>query len=184
MGGFNWVDFVIIIMLLAGMALGFAQGLVRQLIGLVALYIGLVLATQFFRPLSQTAANVMTIAPNTLSNAAAFFVILFAAMSVVNYFGMDAYKSTKIRLIPFLDQITGIFLGVFSMWIIVSVAVNVLVFAANTQIWPGNSETFRLLLRSGLEQSRLGEVTSTTLPMIVSTLRPWLPSGLPALFDL
>lgn len=184
MGGFNWVDFVIIIMLLAGMAIGFAQGLVRQLIGLVALYIALVLATQFFRPLSQAAGNIMNTAPTTLSNAAAFFFILVVGMSVVNYFGLDAYKSTKFRLIPFLDQITGMFLGVVSMWIIVSVAMNVLAFAANTQIWPGNSETFRIILRSGLEQSRLGEVTSTTLPMIVSALRPWLPGGLPALFEL
>jgi membrane protein required for colicin V production len=184
MGGFNWVDIVIIILLLTGMAIGFTQGLIRQLIGLVALYIGLVLATQFFRPLSQAGADVMNTAPNTLSNAAAFFVILIAAMSVINYFALDAYKSTKIRLIPFLDQITGIFLGVLSMWIVLSVAVNVLAFAANTQVWPGNSETFRLVLRNGLEQSRLVEVTSTTLPMIVSTIRPWLPGGLPALFDL
>jgi hypothetical protein len=76
------------------------------------------------------------------------------------------------------------FLGVVSMWIILSVAVNVLTFAANTQIWPGNSEPFRIMFRNGLEESRLAEVTSTTLPMIVSTIRPWLPGGMPALFDL
>jgi uncharacterized membrane protein required for colicin V production len=184
MGGFNWIDIVILILLLSGMAIGFAQGLIRQLIGLAAMYIGLVLATQFFRPLSQAGADVMNTVPNTLSNAVSFFVILFIAMSLVNYFGLDAYKSTKVRLIPFLDQITGMFLGVVSMWIILSVAVNVLTFAANTQIWPGNSEPFRIMFRNGLEESRLAEVTSTTLPMIVSTIRPWLPGGMPALFDL
>ena len=184
MGGFNWIDIVIIILLLSGMVIGFTQGLIRQLIGLGAMYIGLVLATQFFRPLSQLAGDALNSQPNTLSNAGAFFVILFLAMGIINYFGLDAYKSTKIRLIPFVDQISGIVLGSISMWIILSVAVNVVIFAVNTQIWPGNSELARALLKQGLEESRLAEITSSTLPMIVSTIKPWLPGGLPALFDL
>ncbi len=183
MGGFNWLDIVLIILLLSGMAIGFAQGLVRQLIGLVAMYIGLVLATQFFRPLSQLAGDAINTPPNTLTNASAFFVILFLTMLVINYFGQDAYKATKITIIPFVDQLIGMVLGVASMWIILSVAVNVLTFAVNTQTW-GNAETARDLMRDGLEQSRLAEIASSTLPAIVATIRPWLPGGLPAIFDL
>src|SRR5438045_2436989 len=129
MGGINWLDIVVIVLLLTGMAIGFTQGLVRQLIGFAALYIALVLATQFFRPLSQLLGDALNAPPNTMSNAIAFFFILLVAMGIINYFGLDAYKSTKIRILPFVDQITGIVLGVASMWIMVSVAINVLVFA-------------------------------------------------------
>lgn len=184
MGGFNWLDLVIIVLLLTGMAIGFTQGLVRQLIGLVALYIALVLATQFFRPLSQMFGDALNAPPNTMSNAIAFFFILFLAMGLINYFALDAYKSTKLKIVPFVDQLTGMVLGVASMWIVISVAINVLNFAVNTQIWPGNSEITRVLIKNGLETSRLAEVTFSTLPMIVGTIRPWLPSGLPAIFDL
>lgn len=185
MGGFNWLDIVIIILLLTGMVVGFRQGLIRQLIGLAALYAGLVLATEFFRGVSQTAGDALNAPPNTLSNAAAFFFILFIAMGVINYFGQDAYKSTKIHLIPFLDQVTGIVLGVASMWIILSVAINVLIFAVNTQAWPpGYAETAQVILKGSLESSRLSDVASSTLPLIISTIRPWLPGGLPAIFDI
>ena len=47
MPGFNWFDFVIIVMLLAGMAIGYSQGLVRQLIGILALYVALALSIYF-----------------------------------------------------------------------------------------------------------------------------------------
>lgn len=184
MGGFNWLDIIIIILLLSGMAIGFTQGLMRQLIGLAALYIGLVLATQFFRPLSQLLGDALNSPANTLSNAIAFFFILFLIMGIINFFGLDAYKSTKIHILPFVDQLVGMVLGVASSWIVLSVAVNVLVFAVNTQVWPGNAELTRAIIKNGLETSRLAEVTSSTLPMIVSTLRPWLPGGLPAIFQL
>ncbi|TAH50605.1 MAG: CvpA family protein [Chloroflexota bacterium] len=184
MAGLNWLDLIILLLLLTGMAIGFAQGLVRQVIGLVALYIGLVLATQFFRPLSQLTGDALNTTPNTLSNAVAFFAILFLAIGVINFFALDAYKSTKIRLVPAVDQVTGIALGVISMWIVLSVAVNVLDFAVHAQTWTGNAETARNIILNGLENSRLAEVTASTLPMIVTTIRPWLPGGLPTIFNI
>lgn len=181
--GFNWLDFVLIVLLLIGMAVGYAQGLIRQLIGLGALYVALVLATTFFRWGSQTIAQILKIAPNTLTNAITFFAILLVVMGTVNFLGLDAYKSTKLKLMPFLDHITGMLLGVLSMWIIVSIAVSVLMFSVNTQIW-FNAETAQLIVKSGLNTSQLAAVTSTTLPVIVSTIRVWLPNGLPAVFNL
>lgn len=184
MGGFNWLDTAIIILLLTGMVIGFRQGLIRQLIGFAALYAALVLATEFFRGVSQVAGDALNTAPNTLTNAAAFFLVLFVAMGIINFFGQDAYKSTKIHLVPFLDQITGLVLGVVSMWIILSIAMNVIMFAVNTQAWPGTAEIARNILKDGIEESRISPIASSTLPMIVSTIRPWLPGGLPAIFDL
>lgn len=182
MAGFNWFDFVIIVCLLTGMAIGYAQGLIRQLIGLAALYVALVLATQFFRFLSQTIANIMHTAPNTLFNMIAFFAIFFFALAIINFLALDAYRATRIRIAPWLDHTTGMIVGVISMWIIVSVSVSVLTFAVGTQGWL-QAEATRKIVADGITNSRLAQLTQTTLPSIVTLLQPWLPSGLPALFQ-
>lgn len=45
----NYVDFVILFFLLIGFALGFRDGLIRKLIGLVGLVFGFVLALEFYQ---------------------------------------------------------------------------------------------------------------------------------------
>ncbi|MDL1896413.1 CvpA family protein [Anaerolineae bacterium CFX7] len=182
MPGFNWFDFVIIIMLLVGMAVGYSQGLIRQLIGIFALYVALVLAMQFFRALSQAAAGLLRVAPNTLSNMVAFFVIFFLALSLVNFLGRDAYKATRLRLAPLLDRISGMALGVASMWIILCVVVSVIVFAVSTQSWL-QSDSIRQILANGVSGSQLAKLTDSTVSLVVLTVQPWLPGGLPALFN-
>jgi hypothetical protein len=77
----------------------------------------------------------------------------------------------------------GMLVGLLSVWIIVTIAINVLVFSSNTQSW-GTVDSFRESLQTGLDLSRPADVTTTTLPMIVASIRPWLPGGLPALFQL
>lgn len=183
MSGFNWFDFLLILLLLSGMALGYAQGLIRQVIGLLALYVGLVVATQFFVPLTQLVSRVTLNPPNTLTNALSFFSILLLALLILNILGQDAYRQFRFKLFPLFDHLGGMILGVASMWVIITVSISVLTFAINTQGW-GNAEGYRLILNNGIDNSRIAQVTATTLPMIVSTLRPWLPTGMPALFEL
>lgn len=183
MSSFNWLDFVMIFMLLVGMALGYAQGLIRQVIGFAAVYIALVIATQFFVPLTQVIASVTLYPPNTLTNALSFFAIALVAILVLNLLGQDAYKQLRFKLPAFIDHLAGIVLGVASMWIVLTVVVNVLTFASNTQAW-GTADPYRLILVNGLTYSRIAKETASTLPMIVATIRPWLPAGLPAIFDL
>lgn len=183
MAGFNWVDFILILLLLVGMAIGYAQGILREFVGLIAIYIGLVVATQFFVPLSQTFSSVTKNPPNTLGNAIAFFIILFVVMSIINFIAKDAYRAMRIRTLPGIDHLGGMILGVISMWILVTVFVNVMTFAMTTQAW-GSAEGYRLILEAGLTNSRVAELTTSTLPVIVMTIRPWMPGGLPAIFEL
>jgi len=48
----NYVDFIIIFFLFIGFALGFRDGLIRKLIGLIGLVIGFVLALEFYQRLA------------------------------------------------------------------------------------------------------------------------------------
>ncbi len=48
----NYIDFIIIFFLLIGFALGFRDGLIRKLIGLIGLVFGIVLALEFYQKLA------------------------------------------------------------------------------------------------------------------------------------
>ena len=47
----NYIDFIIIFILFIGFALGFRDGLIRKLIGLIGLVFGVVLALEFYKEL-------------------------------------------------------------------------------------------------------------------------------------
>ena len=182
MADFNWFDILIIVLLLLGMAIGYSQGLIRQLIGLAAVYVALILATQFFRNLSQGLAGLLRVPPNTLSNMLAFFALFLLALTIINFLAQDAYKSTRLRILPFLDHISGMLLGVVSMWFIISILVSVMTFAVGTQTWLQGESTRQFLL-NGLSNSRVAPLTESALSFVLVTLQPWLPGGLPALFS-
>ncbi len=182
MAGFNWFDIVIIVALLAGLALGYSQGVIRQLMSLVALYIALVLATQFFRGLSQLISNILRVQPNTFTNMIAFFVIFIVAFVLINLLVKDAYRATHIRVAPLFDHLGGMAFGLVSAWIIISVSISVLLFAVAAQGWL-QAEGLRKVLESGVTDSRLAQLTESSLPVIIATVEPWLPNGLPALFN-
>lgn len=184
MAGFNWIDYLLITLLLIGLAMGYAQGFIRQLVGLAAIYIGLVIATQFFVNLTLMFSALTKTPPNTLSNMISFFVILFAVIFIINLLGKDAYRKTRLKIFPLADHLLGMTLGVISMWVLIAVSINVLTFAVITETWLGQAEGYRLILQNGVENSLIAEVTSTSLPMIVSTIRVWFPGSFPALFDI
>ncbi|PIQ10647.1 MAG: hypothetical protein COW71_02445 [Ignavibacteriales bacterium CG18_big_fil_WC_8_21_14_2_50_31_20] len=48
----NYIDFIIVFFLIIGFALGFRDGLIRKLIGLIGLVIGFVLALEFYQRLA------------------------------------------------------------------------------------------------------------------------------------
>lgn len=181
--GYNWLDFVLIMLLLIGMATGYAQGMLRQVIGLAALYVGAVVATQYFQVVSRTATGVLRTTPDQLTNAVAFFVILLVVVAVINFLAFDAYRVTRLHIFPLLDHMGGMVIGLVSMWIIISLVVNVLMFATGASSW-ADIENARLVLRNGLVTSVMVPVSGSTLPLIISSIRPWLPGGMPAIFDL
>ncbi len=182
-GGFNWLDFLIFFLVILSMAVGFAQGLLRQVIGLAALYIGSILGAQYYTVISDF---VRTLSSQTSStrflNAFSFFVILIFVTLLINWLAYDAYRSTKIRLIPLVDQLGGTLLGLVTMMIMLSIALPVISFSTS-EPWPW-SETTRQFIIGGLGTSRLLPVFDSFKPLLLEALTPWLPSGLPSVFDL
>ncbi|MDE3091233.1 MAG: CvpA family protein, partial [Chloroflexota bacterium] len=180
----NWLDFLIFFLIIAGMAIGYAQGLLRQVIGLAALYIGAVLGAQYFSVIGDWIRmfSFQSASSSRFLNAFSFFVILILVSSIINWLAYDAYRSTKLRIFPLVDQLGGTVVGLATAMIALSLVLPVLAFATN-EPWPW-SESTRLFVIGGLQSSRLIVIFDEFKPLLLNALAPWLPAGLPALFSL
>jgi uncharacterized membrane protein required for colicin V production len=182
-GGFNWLDFLIFLVVIGSMIIGYSQGLLRQVIALAALYISVILGAQYY-PLVSDWIRGLTFqtSTNKFLNAFAFFVILIFVNSVINWLAYDAYRSTKLRLTPLIDQFGGTVLGLVIAVVGISIAVPVITFATS-EPWPW-SETARRLMIAGIQTSQVLPIFNEFKPLLLSALLPWLPTGLPSLLNL
>ncbi len=182
LGGFNWLDFVLFFLLIIGLVIGYVQGLVRQVIGLAALYIAAILGAQYYTYPAGAVRYFFPDAPARFTNALGFIIIFFIVTSIINWLALDAYRSAKLRIFPLLDHMGGSLLGLITTFVAIALLLPVLLFAIG-EPWPG-AESTRVLLRGGLEASRLMLVFDAFKPLMLNAIGPWLPGGLPSIFNL
>ncbi len=182
LGGFNWLDILILVLVVVGIGKGFADGLLRQIIGLAALYMGTILGAQYYAVLSGFVNFLFFNAPSKFVNAFAFFIILIAVSALTNWLVSDVYKSTKLQLLPVVDQLGGAILGLVTPLIVLTLALPVVTFAAG-EPWPYFDATRTVVIQT-LQTSRLLPIFDYFKPLILNAVGPWLPAGLPSLFNL
>ncbi len=180
--GVNWVDAVLLLSLVVGVAVGYAQGVIRQMLGLLALYIGTILGAQYFSLLAQGIRMVLVGVPGRFVNALAFFFIVIAVTAIVNWLVFDAYRSTRINRFPILDHFGGGALGLLSTMVVVGFCLPVIVFATREPTpW---AEQARLAVANGMQTSEMVRFFELFKPGLLSLIAPWMPGGLPSIFNL
>jgi uncharacterized membrane protein required for colicin V production len=183
MFGIGWLDSTLILVLAVGLALGYVQGVLRQVINLAAMYLGAILAAQYYNNLANFFKDQLVTTPGTLLTAVSFFIIMFSVTALLNFLSFDAYKTTKLALMPALDHLGGMILGLIAAWILITLALDVLTFATSAHNW-ASAEEIRQVLRQGILGSQIAATAQSTLPSILETIKPWLPAGLPGIFNL
>lgn len=181
-GVLNWLDVAILLVLLIGLGIGYFQGLLRQMIGLAAMYIGAILGAQYYTIVAGWIRLFFATPPVRFVNAFGFFLILLAVTALVSWLAYDAYRATRLRLFPVIDHLGGGVLGLITVVIMVILALPVITFASS-EPWPW-AEGTRYLIVSGLQTSRLLPVFDLFKPGLLNALGPWLPGGLPSIFNL
>ena len=183
LGSLNLIDLLLMGLFAAAMVIGYIQGLLRQVIGLAVLYVAAILGAQYFPTVSNWLVVVFRLtSPTRFVNAAAFFLIVIAVVLLLNTLAYDAYRATKLQLFPLVDHLGGSLLGLVTVIIAISLILPVVNFAL-VEPWTG-SESIRLTIRDGVETARLVPFFDLIKPVLLSTLGPWLPAGMPAIFDL
>jgi len=180
---FNLLDAFILLVLIGGMALGFRQGFMRQALGLVALYVATVLSAQYHEFVAYWITQQSATVSSNAATVIGFFGILIAAGGFLLWAAWDLSQMLNLRLFAGLEQVGGALLGIVSGGIVVSLILSVILFLAQSP-WPGQSEEWRQAFIGAREQSSLYALLKTVLPLMVQSLRPWLPGSLPPIFQL
>jgi uncharacterized membrane protein required for colicin V production len=175
-GWLNPFDFLIVLVLLGGAALGFLRGLVRMALSLLILYIAAVVATTAYT-LAGRWIGYITSLPTTISQGLGFLLLLAVTAIVLNFVLRKTYRDTELPGIRQIDQLGGMIIGFFlaTLWIGFGILVIAFILGA-----PGNEDsTLRLNLIGFFQSSNLIPIFYQFLPIALATLKPWLPKGLP-----
>ncbi len=182
LGGFNWFDIVLFILVAFGLTVGYTQGLLRQIIGLAGLYIATIIATQYFIPFSHFLSSLFFLTESRLINAIAFFVILLGVSAIINFLAADAYRMTKLKMFPLIDQLGGSVVGVITIAITLTLILPIINFVTSEPL--PYFDPVRSSIVQGMQTSRLMPIFQAIQPTLLNAISPWIPGGLPSIFNL
>lgn len=182
-GIFNWFDVVIFLIVAAGLLVGYTQGLLRQIIGLAALYLATIVATQYYIPFANLIYNAMSLSPSRFVAVVSFLAIFFVVSALINILASDAYQMTKLRIFPTIDQLGGSFLGLVTIVIILGLFLPILQFVSGETL--PYFDNARVALVQGMQNSRLVPAFIYFRRDLLNAIAPWLPNGqIPSIFNL
>ncbi len=179
---FNWLDVLIVGLLFLTMFVGYAQGLLRQVINLAALYVGAILGAQYHLLVAAGIRTVLVDLPSRFVNGLAFFTIVIFVTMLVSWLALDAYHSMRLNVFPVVDHIGGGVVALLTMLLAITLCLPVLSFTA-LEVWP-TAEPARQFINEGLETSSMIQVFESLKPLVLGALGPWLPGGLPSIFNI
>jgi uncharacterized membrane protein required for colicin V production len=171
---FNSLDVLIIIVLAIGTVVGFFKRLLRKAMNIAALYIATLLAMQFYFPLGKWMSELTSTSLKT-TRALSFSLILVITDILLNFLARCAYKDTRLPFLGYLDQMGGLLIGFASTCAWISLAIPLL---SGVPWLP-----FKASLYEAIRSSALVSFFDNLLPLLLATLRPWLPGGIPPIFS-
>ncbi len=172
----NPFDVLIVFALLAGVVLGFARGLVRMALSLVVLYLAAVVAITLYAPLGRWVRTVAQ-TPVFLSQGLSFLFILILLSAAVNFVLRRTYKDTELPGVRQVDQLGGMVVGFFLGVVWIGFCILIIAFFLRTT--PGHDTSFQQTVTDYFRRSALIPIFYRVLPVLMASLRPWMPKGLP-----
>lgn len=121
----SWFDLVIIVLLAAGVFVGFTQGMIRYVLNSVAVLVAFVLASQLKDPIFDLLRfwGAFTAAGRELL----IYWILFAGFTVAGWFVIRAlYRRTRLPIARQLDEIGGAIFGLIYVALVLTFQLVVL----------------------------------------------------------
>lgn len=178
----NALDLTILALLATGMLTGWQQGLIRQLLGMAAFYVALVLAAQYHWLVG---GWVMSMAPNAtwvIVDGLAFLFVFAAVLLTFTWISHQVYADTHIPFFSLLDGLSGALFGILAASLQVIIALSLARFILSTSWleWEGTRQIILQVFRA----STLEPIFNGVAPLFYVLIRPWLPSGLPALLSI
>ncbi|MBI4318011.1 MAG: CvpA family protein [Chloroflexi bacterium] len=176
----NWIDFSVAFLVLSGGTAGLFQGLLRQALFIGGVYISTVLAAQYYGIVGDQIGLFIPQSDHSVRNALALILIFLVVVVITHWLTYGVYTDTRLPFLSAVDHLGGAILGLVGAWTLAGVTITMLIFALGLS-WH-SWEPLQNTVRSELSQSVLLPALRNYLPLVYETIRPWLPSGLPAPF--
>jgi uncharacterized membrane protein required for colicin V production len=180
----NGVDILFILILVSIMALGFFKGMIKLTIAMVAFYLGIVLASLYFRFFAGVLFSRNTTS-QVVSDMLSFLIILFLAFFLLLAGGLYTFRYLRMPgKLEFINKVIGIGFGVLFGAMIVGILAMVFRYmfitndTAATVTWP--------LMRSIQGATRNSTLVKFFVESVVPTLHllvsPILPQDADIIF--
>ena len=127
-GLMNWVDAVIVIVLIIGLFKGLANGFVRGLFGLVALVLGIAVAAGSYAEVREAVLFRLPMGEQG-QNIISFLLVFVLVMLLVSILGNIISRALKLTALGFVDRLAGGALGVFMSCLFIGALLLVAVMA-------------------------------------------------------
>jgi membrane protein required for colicin V production len=121
----NWIDFVIIILLVFGLARGFINGFIKELASLLALILGIWGAIKFSVFTAEKLYDYFDMTGQYVG-IIAFLITFIIIVIIIHFIGMIVDKFVETLSLGFLNSLLGLIFGVFKSALILSVIFVVL----------------------------------------------------------
>lgn len=181
LAAYNWLDLIIFLVMLAALAVGFAQGILRQVINLAAFYIAIILGAQYYYPVSQFVRGIMFVRTNPLLESIVFLVIVIAVWILLTWLAFDAYRSTKIHFAPLLDHLGGSIIALATIIAALALIAPVINFMVS-EPWLGAENVYQIF-SSAMRTSVLIKPLILLKGQLIAMIAPWMPYGIPSIFS-
>jgi uncharacterized membrane protein required for colicin V production len=181
----SFLDILIFIILAVGMFMGFMRGLLRQIVGMVSLYLTILLAGFTYPLLGQ---GIRVLGPNmsiTAAEAIAFAALILLGYTTLNFTIYSSYKETVLPIPGVLNQTGGMILGFFLTCFWIGLALILINFVVGGNPWIAY-DGVRQLFAGMLKGSAMVRIFAVFLSVAFITLEPWFYffGGLPPIFRL
>ncbi|MEO8228984.1 MAG: CvpA family protein [Chloroflexota bacterium] len=178
-------DWLVVGFCVAMFVLGFAQGVVRRLLGIASIAFSFLLAAQLRGSLGSFFASNWTQFPSEYSYMIAFGILFVVSTVIFALVIQSYYKRAPIfAKYPILDELLGGLLGVVEALLLIGCGIAILDSFFRLPIAIGGQEVAQIRdLYNAVNVSSTAEVfRSTLIPVFVTIFGPLVPSDIQALF--
>lgn len=112
----NWVDYVLLALLVVAMIFGTRRGVIRESMGLVAFMVGIVFATHYIDWLAYALTRRMTLSP-VLVSFVGFLVLVVFAFLVFRILALIFYRIASVGKLGKVDHLGGALAGLLRGWL-------------------------------------------------------------------
>jgi len=128
----NWLDIVLLLILVISIATSFRKGLSREIIGLAAVVVALILGIWFYGPAGAFLAPYVS--SKGIANLAGFFIVFFGLLTVGSLVSYAVGRVLKVTGLRFIDHLLGAVFGVVRGTLIaVALVMGAMAFSADAE---------------------------------------------------